>query len=595
MAITIERLTETYNIFKAKYDACVEDYFAPLYLSDKFEKPIETVIDNCAFGNNDYGIDAFYIDRETRNLYLYQFKWSQNHELFKESYKRLIKQGIERVFGNLTIDSLINRVISKLKYDLQEYQNIINKVYICFVFNGAPEKAENSRVLESLREELESKKHFLDSFFNNSEITLTIQYISNETKKVSQTSRTKKTYQYSISFNSQSEKKATHGEQMYLGFVKLYDLYKMFTDMKQRLFEKNIRAGLSDDLPPNQAIKRSLKDIIINKKISPEYFTFHHNGITLFAEKITFGNGCADIIEPRVLNGAQTITTLSRFIEDNQKNPLFQENKEILKEVAVIGKVITNCSPEFVTEITISNNKQNPVDSWNLRANDLIQLEFEDKFRNKGVFYERQENSFANLTNSDIEELGIEQDKEIKIKKLAQTFLSFQGEIDKIPEMGKVFESNSIYEKTFRTEYLKADTRKIILGYKIQFRLGAIIREIENKGENKYFFIRYARNLIWALMIQALLNDDEVEDLLETYGHTLSIEANFNEYLKNVGSRKIHFILSELVKLKRYQEFLAQEKFSFLKTKVAFQESMAIARKRWGWEAKQLVEKRVYA
>lgn len=89
--------------------------------------------------------------------------------------------------------------------------------------------------------------------------------------------------------------------------------------MKQRLFEKNIRAGLADDLAPNQAIKKSLKDIVINKKSKSEYFTFHHNGVTLFAEKLDAENGTTKIVEPRVLNGAQTITTLSRFIEDIQK------------------------------------------------------------------------------------------------------------------------------------------------------------------------------------------------------------------------------------------------------------------------------------
>jgi hypothetical protein len=385
MTITIDMLTETFNQLKPKHEGLKEDYFSPLFISQKFEKPIESVLDNCAYGNNDYGIDAYYIDKEARNLYLYQFKWSDNYELFKESYKRLNKDGIERIFGDLLTDSSINKVIPKLKFDLEEYKDLINKVYICFVFNGDHEKAESSRVLESLREELESKKHFIDSYFNNNEITLTIQYISNETKKVSQT-RTKKTFQYDIAFKSQSVKETTGTEILHLGLINIFDLYKMFVDMKQRLFEKNIRAGLADDLAPNQAIKKSLKEIVINKKISSEYFTFHHNGVTLFAEKLFTDSGITKIIEPRVLNGAQTITTLSRFIEDIQKQPNYEEYISTLKEIEVIGKIITNCTQDFVTQVTISNNKQNPVEPWNLRANDLIQLEFEDKFRKDGIF-----------------------------------------------------------------------------------------------------------------------------------------------------------------------------------------------------------------
>lgn len=588
MAITLDRLTETYTKFKPKYEGVKEDYFAPLFISDKFEKPIETILDYCAFGKNDYGIDAYYIDKEAKNLYLYQFKWSDNYELFKETYKRLIKDGIERIFGDPNTDSSINKLIPKLKLDLEEYKDLINKVYICFVFNGEPEKAEGSRVLESLREELESKKHFIDNFFNNNEITLTIQYISNETKKVNQTSRTKKTFQYDISFKAQSAKRATGNEVLHLGFIKIFDLYKMFVDMKQRLFEKNIRAGLSDDLAPNQAIKKSLKDIVINKKVSPEYFTFHHNGVTLFAEKLDGENGTTKIVEPRVLNGAQTITTLSRFIEDIQKHPNYAEYEMTLKQIEVIGKIITNCSQEFVTQVTISNNKQNPVESWNLRANDLIQLEFEDKFREDGIFYERQENSFANLRDSDLEELGIEHHKELKIKKLAQTFLAIQGEIDKISEIGKVFETDSLYEKTFQPAFLKSDTRKIILAYKIQFRLNAIIREIESRGENKYFFVKYARNLVWALTIQGLLNDNYIDDWLENYGNSLSVEADFNSIVKDIGSKKIRIILSELIKQKKYKDYVENGKFSFLKTRVSFIDCMTIANKRYGWEMQKI-------
>jgi hypothetical protein len=583
MTITIDMLTETFNQLKPKHEGLKEDYFSPLFISQKFEKPIESVLDNCAYGNNDYGIDAYYIDKEARNLYLYQFKWSDNYELFKESYKRLNKDGIERIFGDLLTDSSINKVIPKLKFDLEEYKDLINKVYICFVFNGDHEKAESSRVLESLREELESKKHFIDSYFNNNEITLTIQYISNETKKVSQT-RTKKTFQYDIAFKSQSVKETTGTEILHLGLINIFDLYKMFVDMKQRLFEKNIRAGLADDLAPNQAIKKSLKEIVINKKISSEYFTFHHNGVTLFAEKLFTDSGITKIIEPRVLNGAQTITTLSRFIEDIQKQPNYEEYISTLKEIEVIGKIITNCTQDFVTQVTISNNKQNPVEPWNLRANDLIQLEFEDKFRKDGIFYERQENSFANLRDSDLEELGIEHYKEIKIKKLAQTFLAIQGEIDKVTEIGKVFETDSLYEKTFKPEFLKSDTRKIILSYKIQFRLNAIIREIESKGESKYFFIRHARNLVWSLSIQGLLNDYDISDLLENYGYSLSVEADFNSIVKDNGSKKIRMILSELVKQKKYQDYIENGKFSFLKTRVAFIDCMTIANKRYGWE-----------
>ena len=57
------------------------------------------------------------------------------------------------------------------------------------------------------------------------------------------------------------------------------------------------------------------------------------------------------------------------------------------------------------------------------------------------------------------------------------------------------------------------DSRRILLCYKVQFRLRKLANEIEQKGQNKYWFVSHARYLLWALVCQALLNHDDVEDL----------------------------------------------------------------------------------
>ena len=56
---------------------------------------MEKLASHVAFGGNDYGLDAFWIDRDLRNLYLYQFKWSEDQTLFRSSLKRLISSGMD--------------------------------------------------------------------------------------------------------------------------------------------------------------------------------------------------------------------------------------------------------------------------------------------------------------------------------------------------------------------------------------------------------------------------------------------------------------------------------------------------------------------
>jgi hypothetical protein len=66
-------------------------------------------------------------------------------------------------------------------------------------------------------------------------------------------------------------------------------------------------------------------------------------------------------------------------------------------------KIISRAKDDFVTRVTINNNRQNPVEPWNLRANDTIQLELQDKFADElKLYYERQENAFDQLSVDDL-------------------------------------------------------------------------------------------------------------------------------------------------------------------------------------------------
>ncbi len=86
--------------------------------------------------------------------------------------------------------------------------------------------------------------------------------------------------------------------------------------------------------------------------------------------------------------------------------------------------------------MAINNNRQNPVEPWNLHANDMIQLELQDKLREDvGLYYERQEKAFSNLRLEDLEEMEIKEGKAVELLKLAQTFLASDGELDRMTHL----------------------------------------------------------------------------------------------------------------------------------------------------------------
>jgi len=587
MAITDRAIDQAFSDLKKTCGGVRNDYFGLLYMEQEFGVARDRAIAQVAFGGNDYGIDGFHFDAEKRNLYLFQFKWSESHAQFKQSFNRLTEAGMERIFGARNQDQQQNQLLLQLKSGLIENEAVIDRVCIHFVFTGDPLEAERSQVLDKLREDLENKKYLLDQHFDRP-VTMVIEFRSAR-GKVGPPTHLRKTHTYPVQLDETVTRVGPNAEMMTIGFIRLVDLHTMYREMGQRFFERNIRAALPEDEAVNRSIQQSLKRIVINGKEDAKVFAFNHNGVTLFAEALSATDGQFKITEPRLLNGAQTVTTVARFLKGNEGNNALTQRRDVLEHIYVLCRIITDAVPEFVTTVTINNNRQNPVDPWNLHANDMIQLEIQDKFRDDlGVYYERQERAFENLSDEDLEVQGITEYKAIELTRLARTFLATDGDIDKLTRFREVFEDDRIYNQVFDQSRLKADSRKIVLCYKVQFKLRRLVYDIVEKGANKYAYVQRTRNLLWALLCQAILNDSNLEDRAEEFGRGLSLEAQYTDWLSGFATTRVRFILSDLVADKIYAPKAVEGNFSFMRTNAAYKRSMEIAYKRWRWVEKHL-------
>jgi hypothetical protein len=559
-----------------------------LYLEQEFGLERDRAIAQIAFGGNDYGIDGFHYNGEKRNLYLFQFKYTQDYNQFKQSFNRLIQAGMERIFCAQNQDQQQNQLLLQIKSCLSENEAVIDRVCIYFVFIGDPAEAERSLVLDNLREDLENKRYLIDQRCGRP-VTMVIEFRSARTRKVGATTYINRTHTYPVKLDDVVTRIGPNSETMTIGFIRLVDLHAMYQEMGQRFFERNIRAALSEYGAVNRSIKQSLKRIVIDSKEDAKVFAFNHNGVTLFAEALTTTDGQFKITEPRLLNGAQTVTTFAKFLENNKDNSLLSDRRDVLDSIYVLCRIITSANPEFVTMVTINNNRQNPVAPWNLHANDMIQLEIQDKLRDDcGIYYERQEGAFKSLSDEDLEEQGITQYKSIELTRLARTFLASDGNIDKLSSFRDVFEDDRIYAQVFNQSRLKADSRHIVLCYKIQFKLKRIADDIRDKGANKYAYVLGARNMLWALLCQAIMNDPNLEEKAENFGQRLSLEAQYTDWLSSLATMRCRFIFSDLVADKTYASKAADGNFSFMRSHAAYKLAMEIAYMRWHWVEKRL-------
>lgn len=588
MAITDQMIDQAYSDLKATCAGVRNDYFGVVYLQREFGVEREEAVSQVAFGGNDYGIDGFHFDEEKRNLYLLQFKYSDSFAQFKSSFRRLIDAGMERIFGASDQDQFANQLLQQIKSCLVENEAIIERVFIHFVFNGDPEEAERSPVLDKLREDLENKKYLIDQRFGRP-VTLVVEFRSARSRRVGGAVHVRKTRTYPINFEEALTRTGPDGEVLTVGFLRLMDLYKIYEDMGQRLFDRNIRAALPEDEAVNRSLAQSLKRIVLDGSESPGVFAFNHNGVTLSAEALSSDGTSYRVTEPRLLNGAQTVATLSRFLKGNAGNQKLTQRRETFDNIHVLTKIVTEATPAFVTTVTVNNNRQNPVEPWNLRANDDIQLELQEKFAQElGIYYARQENSFENLSDDDLEDLGVTKYKAIELKRLAQTFLVSDGDIDKFQRFREVFEDDRIYNQVFNESRLRADGRKIVVCYKVQFRLKRLLRDIIERGANKYEYMNRARSLLWALICQGILNDPKIEARAEEYGGSLSTEAQFTEWISSIATTRCRFIINEVVSEKPYSLKAAEGNFSFLRTNAVYKRCMEIAYRKWKWVEKRL-------
>jgi len=594
MRINDQAIDQAFNDLRKTCGGLREDYFGLLYLENEYRIPRAQAINQVTFHGNDYGVDGFHFDRERRNFYLFQFKYSESHQQFKGSFQRLIDAGMKRLFDSEDQDPQQNQLIQQIKATLLENQAIIDRVYFHFVFLGDPEAAEQSRVLADLRETLENKKYLVDNFLSRDgspprHITLAVEFKSARSNKVGGTSHVHKTRTYSLHVSDEMTRDGPAGETMHLAFIRVADLHAIFADLRWRFFERNIRAALPPEEAVNTALKTAFRRIVLESKEPPEVFAFNHTGVTLAAEALSRTDGLWNVTSPRLLNGAQTVATFAKFLDENKGNRLLEDRQEILNNLYVQCRIITDASDEFITTVTVNNNRQNPVEPWNLRANDRVQLELADMFLDQvKLLYARHENLLRNLSDEDIEELGVEGGKAIEIYRLGQTFAVADGEIDKLSRMREVFEDDRFYDQLFSNRRLKADARKIVLCYKAGLYAGRLVREVEAMGRNKYDFVKRGRNMLWALVCQGMLNDREVNDCAETWGHSLRMEMEFRKWLLDLAKTQCRFILSDLVEDKAYREKTAEGNYSYLKNTAAFKRAIELAYKRYKWTKRDL-------
>lgn len=443
------------------------DNFAPWWLHTKFKLADEEATNCSSDGSYDFGIDGFHMSKDgnSNHLAILQAKYTEDITQVRKGVYDIVRflPTLSKIVSKQESDAWIeNRLLRVLRSRIQgteisETSPLEITGYVLSLCDAEKELLEAK--IANAKEEL--RKTF-DREFKNPHLAFSLKLLTINDIMPDEEIIVRPPTPQAIYFDGSEE--ISMGEStFYAGIGKLSDLVNLYEQRGNQLFDKNIRLYIygkkNESRGPAGKIKESLEHIASNKWPA-EKFAFLHNGVTIYTKHVERNkdNRTIDLSRPSVLNGCQTIKASNFFYQDYKKRTSSEPPN--WKTIPISIRVVRTDDETLWREVSEANNRQNSMKASALRANDPIQIELENRFKDMRIFYERQEQAFENISRSDydqIEEEFSQSTKEpITIESLAQAIVCASSlPLAYASKQSDIFEQANIYQRVFAEKHLK--------------------------------------------------------------------------------------------------------------------------------------------
>lgn len=347
-------------------------------------------------GSNDGGIDGYYIDRDNKEIYLFQSKFRTNEDNFREkeiSMKELLSMDIERILSGEKADEKGHEYrgkICQLQKDINEIADVPRYTYKIVIFANliGISDTELKKLTGGYKVEvINYQKCYSDfvfpiisgTYYSQTDLMIQIDLTNKVASKISYTVET-----------------CIGDCDITVLFVPTVEIGKFMSKYKNSILKFNPRSYLGFKA---QDVNRQIAESITNQKTNE--FALFNNGITLLSEE-TFINehvankGVAKLIvkNPQIINGGQTSFTLSRLYEDSIDKSIF-DKKEVLLKVITLPQEASD-KGQLIEKISNATNHQTPVGPSDRLSNMEEQVYLQQKlFNDLGVLYERKRGEYS--------------------------------------------------------------------------------------------------------------------------------------------------------------------------------------------------------
>ncbi len=236
---------------------------------------------------------------------------------------------------------------------------------------------------------------------------------------------------------------ASERGELFLGFCPIRTIFDYHVSLGKRLKTKhnmaivssNIRTYLGNLTHTNAALIDAFQEM--ERMDDSSDFPFLHNGMTLTGDDLRLkerdGHKVLQIERPKIINGAQSLFTYEQY---------FKKSKHPVNPYVLVKVVVPYAGADtFLRQVTMANNRQNPVFSYHLRAADDLQFFIWQRYQEEGFTYVYKDGVRLKARTRKLE---------VRMRpELAKTLFMMDAKISESKSSDCIFDKESLYQRCF--------------------------------------------------------------------------------------------------------------------------------------------------
>lgn len=502
-----DQVAEITKRYQYQNDGTAFGHFA---IKECFSKIIDFEFDGADFDEfiqnhivdraNDLGNDAIFTNQKSNEILIFQFKYSKNSLLDTDEIKKN-KNFIDWLIGingiSLNPNSRVRRVIDEEIKKILTPKNLKNKNYsiILYYIDNYFDNKLKSDIKALYKNYQQQNIDLLVKFYNFNELQDFYDDIEIPPNDIELSIVPD---EYFIKKVNYFENNSATPTETIVTSVKANSLKPIIEEKKELVLALNVRYYKGENE--------------INTKIKDEYqkgdksnFWTLNNGINAICEDYKLIGGKLKIKNFQIVNGGQTVKTLSRLVMD------LPDNVQILMRLTKITdkKRISKIS----MAIAIASNSQNAISSRDLHFGDRIQRHIYEMLDDKGIFYDKKDGEWGTIRNKNKYQNPENTRTHLRIYNtdLGKSYMSFFLQIP-ISTKGrnKLVFSDIYYDEIFSmTENEDKQFYKLILSY----RLSEFISILKHKKQYNYEILQntYVNDVLLSLSALYFYKDNLID------------------------------------------------------------------------------------